>query len=50
MTAVGVVPLGRGRILLSTLDLEAAIMSHSRASIMAKQILLNYLKYATTTD
>ena len=50
MTAVGVVPLGRGRILLSTLDLEAAIMSESRASIVAKQILLNYLTFATRRD
>lgn len=50
LTAVGVVPLGRGRIVLSTLDLEAAIMSNSRAGILAKQILLNYLVFATGTE
>jgi hypothetical protein len=49
LTAVGIVPLGRGRILLSTLDLEAAVQSRARSAIIAKQILLNYLRFATAT-
>ncbi|MFC1762725.1 glycoside hydrolase family 2 protein [Planctomycetota bacterium] len=47
MSAVGIIPLGRGRIIISTLDLASAIKSDDRAAIMARQILLNYLKYAS---
>jgi hypothetical protein len=50
LTAVGIIALGRGRILLSTLDLEAALKSNERSAILAKQILLNYLKYATDIE
>jgi len=44
-TAVGIITVGRGRIILSAPDLTAAIMEGKPSSVVAKQILLNYLKY-----
>lgn len=42
-TAVAVIPLGQGRIILSTLDLQKAIASDVKSSVVAKRILMNYL-------
>ena len=45
-TSVGIIPLGRGEIILSALDLEKAINSNDKAAIVAKKILQNYILYA----
>ena len=46
LTAVGIIPLGRGKIILSALDLEGAIQSGKTSSVVAKKILYNYIDYA----
>jgi beta-galactosidase len=45
-TALAVVPVGRGKIVLSALDLQKAIRSPSKSNITAKRLLLNLLLYA----
>ena len=43
-TALGIVPYGRGEIILSTFDLVKAITKEkSQANIVAKRLLLNYI-------
>jgi len=44
-TAVGIIRHGRGHIILSALDLSAAISENKKSGVVARQILLNYLKY-----
>ncbi|MCG8528577.1 MAG: hypothetical protein MI748_19525 [Opitutales bacterium] len=44
-TAVGVIPFGEGKIILSALDLVAAIQEEQPSNIVAKHILMNYLRY-----
>lgn len=44
--AVAVAHYGKGKIILSTLDLEKAIKRNDPSSIVAKRILYNYLQYA----
>ena len=44
-TAVGIITLGRGTIILSSPDLTSAILEGKSSGVVAKQILLNYLKY-----
>jgi beta-galactosidase len=46
-TAVAVVPVGRGRIIISTLDLEGAIASGERSSAVARRLLINYLEFGS---
>jgi hypothetical protein len=48
--AVGIIRLGRGRIIISTLDIQGAIRENERASVTAKKILLNYLAYASISS
>lgn len=45
-TAVGVVPYGKGRIVLSTLQICSNLENPDRASQVAKKLLLNYVEYA----
>lgn len=45
-TAVAIIPLGKGKIILSTLDLEGAIGTGSRSAVVARKILQNYLRYS----
>ncbi|MGQ1891362.1 glycoside hydrolase family 2 protein [Thermophagus sp. OGC60D27] len=45
-TAVAVIPVGMGRIIVSGLDLKGAISSGARSAIVARKILMNYLKYS----
>ena len=45
-SAVGIIPLGRGKIIYSTLDLTGALRESNSASVVAGKILLNYIKYA----
>jgi len=45
-SSVVVLPVGRGKIILSTLDLEKAILQNDASSIVAKKLFQNYIKYA----
>lgn len=45
-TAVGVVPCGRGRIVLSTLDLMRVLNDSSGPADVARKLLCNYLAFA----
>lgn len=45
-SAVVVIPLGEGEIILSTLDLLNTIDDKTKANAVSRQLLLNYLKYA----
>ena len=47
-SAVGVIPLGRGRIIYSSLDIVSALQDGRTASAVAKKLLLNYMNYAST--
>ena len=49
-TSVVIIPLGKGNIILSTLDLEKAILQKTESNIVAKKILQNYLKFAKSTN
>ena len=44
-SAVSILKVGKGRIIVSTLDLEAAINSGAEASVVAKKVLVNYIMY-----
>ena len=45
LTAVAIIPHGRGKIILSALDLVAALKAKSKAKVVAERLLLNYLRY-----
>ena len=45
-TAVGVIPFGKGRILVSTLDICRNLNSASGPANVARKLLCNYLEYA----
>ncbi|MFH1760541.1 MAG: sugar-binding domain-containing protein [bacterium] len=45
LTAVAVIPLGRGHIIISTLDILSALAEQNNPSLIAKRILLNFLRY-----
>lgn len=49
-TAVGIIPVGRGKIILSSLDLEGAILSGDKSSVVAKKILMNYIEYGLKNE
>ncbi|MBN2699392.1 MAG: beta-glycosidase [Bacteroidales bacterium] len=49
-TAVGIIQVGEGQIILSSLDLASAIKEGKKSSVTAKQILFNYLKYGLNVD
>ena len=44
--SVVIVPLGRGKIILSTLDLQGALKGNNEASVVAAKILQNFLAEA----
>ena len=44
-SALSVIPLGSGKIILNTLDLQAAILSKQKSAIVAKKILQNIVLY-----
>lgn len=44
-SAVSIIPVGKGCVILSTLDLAGAINSDISSAVVAKRILLNYIKY-----
>ncbi len=44
-SAVSIINVGKGHIILSTLDLNAAILSDTPSSVVAKRILMNYIIY-----
>lgn len=45
-TAVGIIPVGRGKIIISALDLEKALKSEEQSPAVAKKILRNFINYA----
>lgn len=45
LSAVSILKVGQGQVILSTLDLESAIMSDTPSSIVAKKILANYIQF-----
>jgi hypothetical protein len=49
-TAVGIIPLGEGQIILSSLDIVASISEGAKSSVVSKQLLLNFLKYGLDID
>jgi len=46
-TALAIVPVGRGRIIISTLDLEGAMASGEIPSVVARRLLINFLKFGS---
>jgi beta-galactosidase len=46
-SAVGIVPMGRGKIIYSTLDLLSSWKEKFKASVVAKRYLQNLLRYAS---
>lgn len=46
-TAVGVVPCGKGRVLLSTLSIADALDDDSGAANVARKLLCNYIEWAS---
>lgn len=45
-TGIGIIPVGKGRIIISTPDILGAIGTGKKSSAVAKKLLLNYLEYA----
>jgi beta-galactosidase len=46
-TVVGVIPYGKGRIIVSTLDLDSNLLSSDSSANVARKLLCNYLEFAT---
>ncbi len=44
-TAVGIIPLGDGKIIISTPDIQGAILSGDKSAAIAKKLLLNYITF-----
>ncbi len=49
-TAVSVIRVGKGKIILSALDIEGAINSGLKSSVVARKILLNYIQYCSEKE
>ena len=47
-TAIGVVPCGKGKIVLSTLDICGALDDADSTAEVARKMLCNYIRFATT--
>jgi hypothetical protein len=45
-TAVGVIPYGKGRIIVSTLDIVENLPSTETPAHVARKLLCNYLEFA----
>lgn len=48
-TAVGIVPLGKGRVILSTLDIEGNLNAPPGPADVARKLLCNFVNYAATS-
>ncbi len=46
-SAVSIIPIGSGRVILNTLDLQAAILSKEKSAVVAKKILQNIVSYSS---
>lgn len=46
-SAVSIIPMGKGKIILSALDILGAIKENNPSSIVAKKLLINYIKYSS---
>lgn len=49
-SAVSIIPMGKGKIILSALDILGAIKEGLPSSVVAKKLLLNYMEYAQTNS
>ncbi len=47
VTAVGIIPLGKGKIIISTLDMKNAINDTVNGGCVARKLFMNYLNYAS---
>ncbi|NJK96829.1 MAG: hypothetical protein HC905_19645 [Bacteroidales bacterium] len=45
-SVVSIIPVGKGKIILSALDILGAIKEGNPSSVVAKKLLLNYISYA----
>ena len=45
-TAMGIVPIGKGNVLFSTLDIYGNIINESAAGLVAKKLIFNMIDYA----
>jgi beta-galactosidase len=45
-TAIGIIPVGKGRIIISTPDILGAIGTGRKSAVVAKKLLMNYIEYA----
>ncbi len=48
-TAVAIVPVGRGRIIISTLDLEGAMAAGENSAAAARRLLINYIRFGAVS-
>ena len=46
-SALSIIPVGSGRIIINTLDLKAAILSKQKSAVVAKKILENIVNYSS---
>jgi hypothetical protein len=45
-SAVSIIPLGKGKVILSSLDILGAVKEGYPSSVVAKKLLINYIKFA----
>jgi len=45
-SALSIIPVGNGKIIVNTLDVSAAILSKMKAAVVAKKILQNIVSYS----
>jgi hypothetical protein len=45
-SAVSIIPMGKGKIILSALDILGAIKEGNPSSVVAKKLLVNYILYS----
>jgi len=45
-TAVGIIPYGRGKIIVSTLDIASQLNSTDTSTDVARKLLCNFLRYS----
>lgn len=48
-TAVGVIPCGKGRIIVSTLDIASQLRSADTSANVARKLLCNFLAFCRST-
>jgi hypothetical protein len=48
-TAVGIIPCGKGRIIVSTLDIASQLRSADTSAHVARKLLCNFLAFCRPT-